>query len=250
MGFYKSSVPRQAGVKTIFDLHVVKALILVVILGFFLSSAEAVKIEFDETNSTGSVSMSITVNAGEDSESNSFQNTGIFYNNGISANASDMASATGSSSVDSSAYDAYPGPPDEDEIYTTKIFEFYLAHNFQGDPYSYENEQGDTIVIPASFSSLLNATGSVYWKLLPSNSEEEIGMPVVVEFPEYHSVGSDSSNTTYEMGIYDWEFGIEPNLFGPYKMLLSSGYGWDINMPEDNVTVFALLGDSIKLSYR
>ncbi len=248
MSFDKSSVPRQARIKIIFDLHIVKALILVVILDFFLPSAQAVKVEFDETNSTGSVSMSVTVNAGEDSDSDSFQDTGIFYDNGISANASDTASATGSSSVSSGAYDADP-EPDEDEIYTTKIFEFYLAHNFQGNPYSYENEQGDTIVIPASFSSLLNATGSVYWKLLPSNPDEKIGMPVIVEFPEFHSVGSDRTNTTYEMGIYDWEFGIEPNLFGPYKILLSSGYGWDMNMPEDNVTVFALLGDSIKLSY-
>ena len=74
----KSFVPRQTRVKTIFDLYIVRFFFLVVILGFFLSSAEAVKIEFDDVNSTSSISMEILVNAGTNSDSNDFQTDDFF----------------------------------------------------------------------------------------------------------------------------------------------------------------------------
>ena len=79
-------------------------------------------------------------------------------------------------------------------------------------------------------------------------------MPVIVKFYFPRSVGSYSGNVTYEMGVYDWKVSIGQETCGPYKSIVyCSPCGGDGTFPEtppgQSLTAYALLGDTIRLSY-
>lgn len=222
---------------------------VLLLLCVLLSSriAEAVKIEFDEPNSTGSVSMAVSAYAHTNSDSDSWQGTGTLYDNHIGANKSfGAASATATSSIKTTANGAYPKQGEQGIDYS-RIFDFCFYQTCEGSP------QLD-VVIPAGFSSTLDAKATLYWKLLPSSEQEEIGMPVVVNFAFPWSVGSNSFNVTYEMGVYSWEASIGERVFGPYEALTyCSPCGehetFPETTPEQPLNASAYLGDIIKLSY-
>ena len=203
--------------------------------------------EFDESNSTGSVSMAVSAYAHTNSDSDSWQGTGTLYDNHIGASKSfGAASATATSSIKTTANGAYPKQGEQGIDYS-RIFDFCFYQTCEGSP------QLD-VVIPAGFSSTLDAKATLYWKLLPSSEQEEIGMPVVVNFAFPWSVGSDSFNVTYEMGVYSWEASIGESVFGPYEVLTycspCGGHGtFPETTPEQPLTASAYLGDIIKLSY-
>jgi len=223
---------------------------LPVFVTFFVLSTsgtvQAVKIEFDNVNSTGSVSMAVSVFAGQNSDSDAWQYNGILYNNGVAAYTSNFgASSVAISSVSSSASDAYPEPGKE-----TLIYDFCFYQNCQGSPSSYTDQEGNIFKIPATFSSILDVTGTVYWRLLPSTEDEKIGTQVIVCLDPEYSVGSNSGFVTYEMGIYDWEWGIEPNIFGPYEVMTCiPGEGFNNYPHGEDLSLTARLGDTIRLSY-
>ena len=68
---------------------------------------------------------------------------------------------------------------------------------------------------------------------------------------DLESVGSNSSNVTYEHGIYREEYGVPGNMFGPYYVIgYCSPCGFDTNLPStDKLNVKASLGDVIVFSY-
>lgn len=205
-------------------------------------SAQGVKIEFDNASSTGSVSIAVSVYAGASPDSDACEYGGTSYSNGVSAYASyEEASAIATSSVVSSPSDAYP-EPGGDPLDQAAILDLRFYQNCQATPYG---------TIPAGFSSTLDVTGTGYWKIVPSSQDETIGMPIVVAFAGIHSVGATTSNdVTYEMGIYEEEFGIEPDIFGPYECILRRPGTDSINLPDyPNLDVAAHIGDTIMLSY-
>lgn len=232
--------------------------ILVLIVPFVLfssSTVEAVKLEFDDVKSTGSVLMSVSVSAGPNSDSNRYQASGIFHNKAISTSTSGSGAwATAQSSVDCNAFSVYP-PPWCPDIYST-VFEFVFDQDCAGNPYYYEDGQGNWITVPAAFSSNLEATGSIFWRLLPSEEDEDPNLPLIVRFGYFSpSVGSTSWNASYEMGIYDDRFGVEPNLCGPYHLIMRRPSGNSSNFPQQpdndpNFLAVAHYADYFKLSYQ
>ena len=193
-----------------FCLNSVSILLFVLAIGLSNKVSKGAELEFDEQASSAGVSVSMSVYAGTESDEDVWEDTGILYNHTLSASAADSGAwASGSSSVHSDVNRAYSDDEDGD-IDPTIIFEFIYNQHFSASPFEDANHH----ITPASFSVQLDASGNLYWNLLPTNPNEKEGDLVAIGLWDWYSVGSNSTNMTYQQGTSK-EYWVESQKLDP-----------------------------------
>jgi len=155
-------------------------------------TSQGAKLEFDEGASSASASVAMSVYAGAESDTDTWQDPAIVYDHSMAVyTAAGGTWASGSASIHSDVNDAYS---DEDGyIDDAKLFEFVYNQHFVGCPF----EDSEHNITPASFSVQLDASGNLYWNLVPSNPNEKEGDLVAIGFWDMYSNGSNSTNMIY-----------------------------------------------------
>jgi pimeloyl-ACP methyl ester carboxylesterase len=225
-------------------LNSVFILLFVLAIGLSNKVSKGAKLEFDEQASSAGVSVSMSVYAGTESDTDTWQDSGIVYDHNMAVyTAVGGAWSSGSASIHSDVSSAYS---DEDwYIETTKLFEFVYNQHFWASPFEDANHQ----ITPASFSVQLDASGNLYWNLLPTNPNEKEGDPVVIALWDWYGVGSNSGNMIYQMGTSK-EYWAGSNKLGPYYVgCFCPSCDCNTNDPHGPIGLIARLGDKIKLSY-
>lgn len=227
-----------------FHLNSVSILLFVLAVGLSNKISKGAKLEFDEQASSAIASASMSVYAGAESDTDTWQDPGIVYDHSMAVyTAAGGAWASGSASIHSDVNDAYS---DEDGyIDDAKLFKFVYNQHFLAIP----SEDANHHITPASFSVQLDASGNLYWNLLPTNPNEKEGDLVVIGFCDWSSLGSNSTNMIYQQGTMK-EYWVESQKLGPYHVVcFCPSCGCNSDTPSRPIGLIARLGDKIKISY-
>jgi pimeloyl-ACP methyl ester carboxylesterase len=219
-------------------------------------STKAVILEYDEACSTSSVSMRVSTYAGEKSDSNSWQYSGtgwkIYQYTGweksIYASCYSLApEAISSVYVISHARSFFtpqvrfrPGGGGYQTVFRVDFLERCDCH---------VHNTSNSSPIPAGFSSTLDGTGTLYWKILPSDNQQEMGMPVIVWFGFYHIVDYSCGNVIFETGVDNWTVNVGQEMLGPYESIHRDKCSFVETPIQCLKKTCALIGDTITLSY-
>ena len=234
-----------------------------------LRSTKAVMLEYDEDNSTSSASMTVSVHSGEDSDSDSWQST---ENTFSTESWCGLGGRGWAGSVDATV-----------ECVNATFTIASLAHSrcFLPQLLEYSSIFGvhfgsECLSWPVcdwwptwpewpggAFSSTIDATGTMYWRILPSkwNENERIGMPIILNFGFSVSFDYSCTNVTYETGVHRLQVSVGSETLGPYKSIKCSSPSQEGipsmeedstslgTFPEQPLKACALIGDTIMLSY-
>lgn len=204
--------------------------------------ARAARLELDEENSTYFISYSVSAYAGTDSDSYTYQDSSLSYSDPLCPrNLVVTDSIAWAQIVICSEWDTFGG----DYTGGHHLFWDAICSAF---PYSDEDTEQ-----PAGFSITMNAEGNLVWEIVKSTEYEDANLPVFLHITDWGSdlIATGASNTSYEMGIYNYTCGPEGETYGPYSMeSYCCPSGQNSTFPEEgDIWAVAHFGDSIGLSY-